>query len=66
MEFAEFYLNGGVNAVGVVTASAFVGDGSQLTGISGGGGTMLVLQLHYLDHSLRVLEHQQQLTPSHI
>ena len=30
-------LAGGINAVGVVTATSFVGDGSNLTGISGGG-----------------------------
>ena len=29
-------LAGGINAVGVVTATSFVGNGSQLTGISGG------------------------------
>ena len=34
--FRDLYLNGGINAVGVVTASSYRGDGSQLTGISGG------------------------------
>ena len=28
-------ISGGINATGVVTASAFVGDGSELTGVSG-------------------------------
>ena len=32
-------LAGGINAVGVVTATSFSGDGSALTGISGGGGS---------------------------
>ena len=35
-KFKDLHLSGGINAVGVVTASSYRGDGSQLTGISGG------------------------------
>ena len=48
-------------STGIVTATAFVGDGSQLTGIAGGGGgyrLVLALQyfaFHWLSLALRLM-----------
>ena len=38
---------GNVNLTGIVTATSFVGDGSGLTGISGGGGISQALAIAY-------------------
>ena len=38
---------GSVNLTGIVTATSFVGDGSGLTGISGGGGISQALAIAY-------------------